>query len=371
MAAHRKNDLGDPNCRNPLETRGPTAALAKAGLADRGALLMALAGGGLPTETRLHRADRLASPACRRCGAARGNPAHHLRHCGVPTAPQTRLEPARRAAEAELYGAEGPPKGEYSIWTRGMYPEAVARWNAVALAAARHGMSMPCNTIGINGPIASGGGVLGSDHPLTALGSWAWVSKDHPEAAAAGIVPRRPGGAVSTALAEATALAQAAAAAGPDVVFIVDNLGTTRAKAILADLKDNGNEVPELLIHAERLERLAEEGAEWHPREYQPEEDADPLQDAEQHVRPSPLMGPSAAATRLIPKDGAIWRTFREAARATGNNWDIILCPSHLLDKNHPDDANIKYDKANMQPGWKDSYMKLNLEKPTPSPLRP
>ena len=120
----------------------------------------------------------------------------------------------------------GPPGAEDSIWTRGLNPEAVARWNAVALAAASHGMARPYNTLGINGPIASDGGVLGSDRPATALGSWACVNADQPLASAAGIIPRRPGGMVSTALAEATALALAAAAAGPSAVLIVDNLGT-------------------------------------------------------------------------------------------------------------------------------------------------
>ena len=74
-------------------------------------------------------------------------------------------------------------------------------------------------------------------------------------------------------------------------------------------------------------------------------------------------MGPSAAATRLIPKkDGALWIIFREAARATGKDWEIIWCPSHLLDKNLPDDAKAKYEKAKLQPGWKDIYMRLNIE---------
>ena len=40
----------------------------------------------------------------------------------------------------------------------------------------------------------------------------------------------------------------------------------------------------------------------------------------------------------------------------------MVWCPSHLLDKNPPADAKIKYEKAQQQPGWKDSYMKLNLE---------
>ena len=121
-----------------------------------------------------------------------------------------------------------------------------------------HGMAMPCNAVGINGPIATDGGVLGSDRPQTALGSWAWVSLERPEAAAAGMVPRRAGGAMSTALAEAIALAQAATAAGPKATFVVDNLGTVnRARAIVADLKGNGNDVPGLLIESERHERLA------------------------------------------------------------------------------------------------------------------
>ena len=82
-AADKRTDLGDPQTRDPLEMKGPARALAKAAPLERGALLMAFTG-GLPTETRLHRNDRLASPACRWCGAARGTPAHHLRHCAAP-----------------------------------------------------------------------------------------------------------------------------------------------------------------------------------------------------------------------------------------------------------------------------------------------
>ena len=77
-AADKRSDLGDPATCDPLEMCGPAAALARAGPMDRGPLLMALSG-GLPTETRLYRADRLASPACRWCGAAKGIAAHHLR----------------------------------------------------------------------------------------------------------------------------------------------------------------------------------------------------------------------------------------------------------------------------------------------------
>ena len=36
MAAHRRNDLGDPDSREPLEMKGPAAALARAGPAERG-----------------------------------------------------------------------------------------------------------------------------------------------------------------------------------------------------------------------------------------------------------------------------------------------------------------------------------------------
>ena len=56
----------------------------------------------------------------------------------------------------------------------------------------------------------------------------------------------------------------------------------------------------------------------------------------------------------------------QRAARATGRDWEVIWCPSHLLDKNPPPVyANTKYEKAKLQPGWKDSYMRLNLEADT------
>ena len=56
---------------------------------------------------------------------------------------QARLEPAKSAAEEELYGSGGPPADEDAICTRGLYPEAVATWSSVALVAARHGMDSP------------------------------------------------------------------------------------------------------------------------------------------------------------------------------------------------------------------------------------
>ena len=83
--------------------------------------------GGLPTEARLHRDDRMANPACRWCGAAQGIAAHRLRLCSAPTPTQTRLEPQRREAESDLDGPAVPSKDEAPIWLRGLCTEAVAR----------------------------------------------------------------------------------------------------------------------------------------------------------------------------------------------------------------------------------------------------
>ena len=58
---------------------------------------------------------------------------------------------------------------------------------------------------------------------------------------------------MSTALAEATALAEVAEAAGEHVTFIVDNLCTVnRARAILANLKGDAAALRRLLQNAER-----------------------------------------------------------------------------------------------------------------------
>ena len=73
-------------------------------------------------------------------------------------------------------------------------------------------------------------------------------------------------------------------------------------------------------------------------------------------------MGPTAARARLIHiEDGASWRAFQEADILTGQRWEIIWCPSHLLDKDPPSDAKTKYEKARSQPGWRDESMQLGL----------
>ena len=167
---------------------------------------------------------------------------------------------------------------------------------------------------------------------------------------------------MSTALAEATALAQAALAAGLRATFVVDNIGTVnRARASLADLKGDTAGLPGMLRNAERLEIIDDtEGAD-EAGDYP--DHVDPLQDADRHGRPSPLIGPSAAASRITPKkDGATWRSFQEAARARGMAWEVVWCPSHLLDKTPPKDTKQKYEKAKGQEGWKDEFMKLNLQ---------
>ena len=143
-AAGKRPDLGDPDRRDPLSLHGPRLALAKADPMTRGALLMALTG-GLATESRLHRDGRIADPRCRWCGAANGDAEHHLRKCSNPTPTQQRLEPERRAAETALSGPGGAPAAERPIWTRGLYPAAIASWNTVALAAAAAGMNVPCD----------------------------------------------------------------------------------------------------------------------------------------------------------------------------------------------------------------------------------
>ena len=48
--------------------------------------------------------------------------------------------------------------------------------------------------------------------------------------------------------------------------------------------------------------------------------------------------------------------------KATVKAWEVVWCPSNLLDKDPPADAQTEYDKAKAHNGWKDSFMKMNLE---------
>ena len=119
-------------------------------------------------------------------------------------------------------------------------------------------------------------------------------------------------------------------------------------------------DVTALVLEAERVELLDEVGLGGDPAAAA---HADPLADEETHGRPQELLGPMAAAMRLIPaRDGALWRRFESEAQARGARWRVYWCPSHLRDKQPPPDAEKKLAKARQQEGWDDLYLDLNKE---------
>ena len=96
-AVDKRQDLGPPGTRDPLALAGPKALLAQAAPMERGAQLMALTG-GLPTETRLHRDGRIASPTGRWCLAPQKRCRANREHFAD-----------RETAEKDLFGPGGAP----------------------------------------------------------------------------------------------------------------------------------------------------------------------------------------------------------------------------------------------------------------------
>ena len=85
----------------------------------------------------------------------------------------------------------------------------------------------------------------------------------------------------------------------------------SRARAILADVKGNTGEIPELIRTAEMLEELGERGEEPEGDEETRTDDRRRAETTD-HGRPRALVGPTGAKYKLIPKsDGAVWHRLQ------------------------------------------------------------